>query len=142
MPSLSSFISANQYTTESVTTPLLAGMIMGSTFNTGLTFNGVSGAASTDPGGLYGWLVYARNNFYSPAKGPTGDRYIVYTTPQEFVGDLNKLSGVTACLITAPNSGGTYALFQTAGTVQNVVQLSALAPGKDFLEAISNRSFF
>jgi hypothetical protein len=136
MPSLSSFISANQYTTESVTTPLLAGMLMGSTYNTGLTFNGVSGAASTDPGGLFGWLVYARNNFYSPAKGPTGDRYIVYTNPQEFVGDLNKLSGVTACLITAPNSGGTYGLFQTAGTVQNVVQLSALAPGKDFLFGI------
>ena len=136
MPSLSSFISANQYTTESTTTPLLAGMILGSTYNTGLTFNGVSGAASTDPGGLFGWLIYARNTFYSLAKGSTADKYIVYTTPQEFVGDLNKLSGVTSCLISAPNSGGTFGLFQTAGTVQNVVQLAALAPGKDFLFGI------
>lgn len=88
------------------------------------TFGGVSGAASTDPGGLFGWLIYARNTFYSPAKETTGDTYLVYTNPQDLVGDLNKLSGVTACLISAPSVGATYGFFVTAGTVNSVIQLS------------------
>lgn len=137
MPSLSSFVSSNQYSTESTTNPLIAGMLMGSTYNTGLTFNGLSGAAGNDPGGLFGWLIYARTNFYSPAKGTTASPYIVYTTPQELVGDLNQLSGVTACLISNPGEGGTYGFFITAGTDNNVIRLAPQAAAKDFLYAIS-----
>jgi hypothetical protein len=47
MPSLSSFLSTNQYTKESTTVTLLAGMQLGSTY-AGITFNGVSGAAGND----------------------------------------------------------------------------------------------
>jgi hypothetical protein len=137
MPSLSSFVSSNQYSTESTTFPLIAGMLMGTTYNPGITFNGTSGAVGNDPGGIFGWLVYSRSNFYTPAKGTTAAEYIVYTTPQELVGDLNKLSGITACLISNPGQGGTYGFFITAGTEDNIIQLSPLPAGKDFLYAIS-----
>jgi len=137
MPSLSSFVSSNQYSTESTTNPLIAGMLMGSTYNTGLTFNGLSGAAGNDPGGIFGWLIYSRTTFYNPIKGTTASPYIVYTTPQELVGDLNKLSGITACLISSPGQGGTYGFFVTAGTENNIIQLSPQNPGKDFLYALS-----
>ena len=136
MPSLSSFINASQYSTESTTIDLLGGMKLGSTY-TGITFNGICGAASNDPGGLFGWLVYARANLYTTPKGTTSDTYIVYTTPQELVGDLNQLSGITACLISAPTAGGTYGFFQTAGTVENKVQLTPRPAGTDFLNAIN-----
>ena len=119
MPSLSSFINSSQYSLESTTNPLLAGMQLGSPY-VAPVFNGVSGAASNDPGGLFGWLIYSRSSIWAPAtlaKGNTTDTYIVYTNPQDFVGDLNALSGVTSCLITTLSSGGTYALFQTNGTV-------------------------
>ena len=136
MPSLSSFINASQYSTESTTIDLLGGMKLGSTY-AGLTFSGISGAASIDPGGLFGWLVYARANLYTTPKGTTSDTYIVYTTPQELVGDLNQLSGITACLISAPTAGGTFGFFQTAGTVDNKVQLTPRPAGTDFLNAIN-----
>jgi hypothetical protein len=142
MPSLSSFINSSQFSTESTTTPLLAGMVLGSTY-AGVTFSGISGAVSVDPGGVFGWLIYSRSTVWgstgasTPAKGTTSDQYIVYTSPQQFVGDLNQLSGVTSCLVTTPNAGGTYAFFQTAGTVDNSIQLSPLAAGKDFLFAIN-----
>ena len=136
MPSLSSFINASQYSTESTTLDLLGGMKLGSTY-AGLTFSGISGAASKDPGGLFGWLVYARANLYTTPKGTTSDTYIVYTTPQELVGDLNQLTGITACLISAPSAGGTFGFFQTAGTVENKVQLTSRPAGTDFLNAIN-----
>lgn len=135
MPSLSSFISSNQYTKESTTIPLLAGMQLGSTY-AGITFNGVSGAAGNNPGGLFGWLVYSRRYNYNPPKGTTGDKYILYTNPQDLVGDLNKLTGVTACLISNANSGGTYGFFENIGTQNSVVRLSPLQNGYDFLYAI------
>lgn len=135
MPSLSSFISSNQYTKESTTNPLIAGMVLGSTY-AGVTFNGVSGAAGNNPGGLFGWLIYSRRYNYTPAKGTTGDTYIVYTNPQDLVGDLNKLSGITSCLISNANSGGTFGFFENIGTQNNTVRLSPLTNGYDFLYAI------
>lgn len=134
MPSLSSFISAN-YTKESTTIPLLAAMQTGTTY-AGITFNGVSSSAGNDPGGLFGWLIYSRRYLYSPPKGTTGDTYIVYTNPQDLVGDLNKLTNVPKCLVSTQNSGGTYGFFENVGTVSNVVRLAPQTNGYDFLYAI------
>lgn len=136
MPSLSSFINASQYSTESTTLDLLGGMKLGSTF-AGITFNGINGAAGNNPGGLFGWLVYARANLYTVPKGTTLATYIVYTTPQELVGDLNQLSGITSCLISNPADGGTFGFFQTAGTIDEKVQLVPRPAGTDFLHAIN-----
>lgn len=139
MPSLSSFINSSQYSLESTTNPLLAGMQLGSPY-VAPVFNGVSGAAGNNPGGLFGWLVYSRSTVWAPAttaKGNTTDTYIVYTNPQDFVGDLNALGGITSCLITTPNSGGTYGLFQTNGTIGQSIALQELTPGRDFLFAIN-----
>ncbi len=147
MPSLSSFISSNQYSTESTTNTLVAGMITGNTYNSGLTFNGLSGAAGNDPGGLFGWLIYSRSRTWgntgsgTPAKGTTLDKYIVYTTPQDFIGDLNSLGGVTACLVSDPGAGGTFGFFQTAGVENNSVRLTPLAAGKDMLFAINYMAY-
>jgi hypothetical protein len=136
MPSLSSFLSTNQYTKESTTVTLLAGMQMGSIY-AGITFNGVSGAAGNDPGGLFGWLIYSRRYRYTPQKGTTGDQYIVYTNPQDLAGDLNKLSGITAFMISPQNSGGTYGMFEKTGVVQNVTRITPRTVGNDFLHAIN-----
>jgi len=147
MPSLSSFISSNQYSTESTTNTLVAGMIVGNTYNSGFTFNGISGAAGNDPGGLFGWLIYSRSRTWgntgsgTPAKGTTLDKYIVYTTPQDFIGDLNPLGGVTACLVSDPGAGGTFGFFQTAGVENNSVRLTPLAAGKDMLFAINYMAY-
>ena len=136
MPSLSSFISTNQYTKESTTVTLLAGMQMGSAY-AGVTFNGVSGAAGNDPGGLFGWLIYSRRYKYTPQRGTTGDEYIVYTNPQDLAGDLNKLSGITSFMISPQNSGGTYGMFEKTGVVQNVTRITPRTVGTDFLHAIN-----
>jgi len=136
MPSLSSFLSTNQYTKESTTVTLLAGMQMGSTY-AGITFNGISGAAGNDPGGLFGWLIYSRRYKYTPQKGTTGDQYIVYTNPQDLAGDLNKLSGITAFMISPQNSGGTYGMFEKTGVVQSVTRITPRTVGTDFLHAIN-----
>jgi hypothetical protein len=134
MPSLSSFISTNQYNKESTTIPLLGGMQLGSTY-AGVTFNG-AGVAITDPGGLFGWLVYSRYTRYSPPKGGTADKYIVYTNPSDLVGDLNKLGSIPKCLISDQNSGGTYGFFENIGVFNNVIRLKPLQNGQDFLYAI------
>lgn len=135
-PSLSSFINASQYSTESTTITQLGGMKLGTGY-AGISFSGICGAASNDPGGLFGWLIYSRSTLYTTPKGTTSDQYIVYTTPQELVGDLNQLSGITACLISAPTDGGTYGFFQTGGVVDTKVQLTANPAGIDFLNAIN-----
>ena len=136
MPSLSSFLSTNQYTTESTSVKLLAGMQMGSTY-TDIIFNGVSGAAGNDPGGLFGWLLYSRRYKYTPKKGDTYDQYIVYTNPQELAGDLNKLSNIPGFMISNQNSGGTYGMFEKTGVVQNVTRITPRTVGNDFLHAIN-----
>lgn len=140
MASLSSFISTNQYTKETTSNPLIAGMMLGSTY-AGVTFNGVSGAAGNNPGGLFGWLIYSRKYLYSPSKGTTGDQYILYTTPQDLVGDLNKLDGITAFMVSPQNSGGTYGLFENVGTEQSVIRLAPTSIGYDFLHAINYMAY-
>jgi hypothetical protein len=141
MPSLTSFINSSQYSTETTTIPLIAGMKLGSTYNTGLSFNGFCGAAGNDPGGLFGWLTYARAIVANPIRGNTTDPYIVYTNPQDLVNDLDLLGGVTACLVSATGAGGTYGLFQNNGTTNNYYQLSPRTAGNDFLYAISYLSY-
>lgn len=133
MPTLESFISPNYFNSETATTPLYAGMLAGSTYRPP-TFNGVSFSTSTDPGGLFGWLIYARTEESTPTKGATTDTYLVYTTPSELVNDLNALSGVTYCLLTtAPDQGGTYGFFKASGNA-----ISGLTTGGlDFLYALS-----
>lgn len=134
MPSLSSFVSSNQYTKENLTLSLVAGMKTGTAY-TAPVFNGINKAASNDPGGLFGWLIYARTAF-SPAKGLTTDSYIVYQTPSDLVQDLNRLSGVTYCLSSATGAGGTYGFFEYNNTA-----LTALEPGIDFIHAINYMAY-
>lgn len=143
-PSLSSFISSNQYVSETVTTnPLVAGFYAGGTATaryTPPTFTGVSGAASNDPGGLFGWLIYARTALAKPTKGATTDTYLVYTNPGSLVGDLNLLgrpdssavAGATSSLISTSAQGGTYGLFLNTGLV-----VTPRSAGTDFLHAIN-----
>lgn len=131
-PSLNSFISPNFFNTETAVLPLYAGMLAGATYYPP-TFNGVSGAASTNPGGLFGWLIYARTQLATPTKGATSDKYIVYSNPSDLVNDLNNLGGVTACLISGLTAqGGTFGFFLANGN-----NLQGLTNGNDFLYALT-----
>lgn len=132
MPSLSSFVNSSQYTKENLTFPFIAAMRMGSTYS-GISFAGTNGAALLDPGGIFGWLIYARTSLASPTKGSTTDSYLVYTNPYDLVGDLNLLTGVTSCLISATGAGGTYAFFTNIGS--NQVESTSI--GNQFLHAIN-----
>ena len=129
-PSLNSFISPNYYNRERAVAPLYAAMLAGSTFKSP-TFAGVSGSASTNPGGLFGWLIYSRTSLATPTKGNTYDPYIVYDNPFDLVNDLNNLAGTTYCLLT-PNAGGTFGFFTYNGN--NIV---GLTNGMDFMYAIT-----
>lgn len=135
-PTLSSFVNPSQFNTERPTTNLLtAGFYGGGTASTAYTaptFTGASGAASNDPGGLFGWLIYARSNFPAAVKGSTGDTYIEYSDPSALVNDLNLLNGVTYCLISKTSEGGTYGFFQYSNTV-----VSPRSAGTDFLYALN-----
>jgi len=137
MASLSSFINSSQYVKENSTFPFIAGMILGSTYNPPV-FNGASNAASNDPGGLFGWLTYARSNtaYFNPARGSTSSQYIVYNSPADLVGDLNVLDGVTYCLISGVSAGGTYGFFSYEGTVLNARNI-----GSQFLYAINYMAY-
>jgi hypothetical protein len=128
-PTLNSFIS---YNTETVVNPLYAAFLAGSTYKPP-TFNGVSGAASTNPGGLFGWLIYARTEASTPAKGLSSDPYLVYTRPAELINDLNALKGITACLLsTSDSQGGTFGFFKAVG-----LGITGTTFGNDFYKAIS-----
>lgn len=145
MPSLSSFVNSSQYVKENLSFPFVAAMKLGTGYTyTAPNFNGVNNATSTDPG-LFGWLVYARNNFYSPAKGKTTDTYLIYNTPYDLVGDLNKLTGITHCLITNPGCGGTYGFFEYQGVISGSASgqgsLAALENGQQFLAAINYMAY-
>lgn len=142
MPSLSSFVNSTQYSKENLAFPFVAAMKLGTGYTyTAPIFNGVNNATSVDPS-LFGWLIYARNTFYTPAKGSTTDHYILYNTPYELVGDLNKLSGITQCLITTPGCGGTYGFFEYgAGTENGVGHITALENGDQFLAAINYMAY-
>lgn len=131
-PSLNSFTSPNYYNRESAVVPLYAAMLAGSTFRAP-TFAGVSGAANTNPGGLFGWLIYARTSLATPTKGSTADKYIVYNNPFDLVNDLNNLGGITHCLLSSSISqGGTFGFFLANGN-----NIAGLSNGIDFMHAIS-----
>ena len=132
MPSLSSFVNSSQYVKENLTFPFLAGMRLGTGY-AGVSFAGVNGATNKDPGGMFGWLIYARTALANPAKGSTTDPYIVYTNPYDLVGDLNLLSGVTSCLLSATGAGGTFSFFVNVdGT-----SVTPRSNGEQFLHAIN-----
>ncbi len=132
-PSLSSFISSKQYNTEVVTVnPCITAFLAGSTYNAP-SFTATSGTTN-DPGGLFGWLIYARSNpsLSTTPPGTTADTYIEYSNPSDLVGDLNKLGGVTYCLVSKPGEGGTYGFFTNSSG-----EITALNPGIDFLHSIN-----
>lgn len=136
-PNLGSFLNSSQFNTLTPTAnPINAGIVAGSTFVLPAFSSaapGGAGSAEKNPGGLFGWLIYARNYKTSPAIGTTGDKYIVYTDPATFIGDLNKLSGVTNALISYTGSGGTWGLFQQT----TATDISVRAPqGNDFLHCL------
>ena len=109
--SLNSFLAPNQFNSEKAISPLYAAILAGSTYYPP-SFAGVSGAASTNPGGLFGWLIYARSQV-SPIKGATTDTYLVYNNPFDLVNDLNVLQGTTACLVSGLTAeGGTFGFFR------------------------------
>jgi len=136
-PNLGSFLNASQFSTLTPTAnPINAAILAGSTFVLPAFSSaapGGAGSAEKDPGGLFGWLIYARNYKTSPAIGTTGDKYLVYTDPATFIGDLNKLSGVTNALVSYTGSGGTWGLFQQTSATDIAVR----APqGNDFLHCL------
>lgn len=134
MPSLSSFISSNQYNREVLSVPFVAAMRTGTGYRAP-TFSGSAGT-SIDPGGLFGWLIYARTNF-TPVKGSTTSSYIAYTNPSDLVQDLNRLDGVTACLLAPSLAGGTFSFFYTSGS-ETVVPTTI---GNQFLHAINHLAY-
>lgn len=136
-PNLGSFLNSSQFNTLTPTAnPINAAILAGSTFvlpSFNSTAPGGLGSAEKDPGGLFGWLIYARNYKTTPAIGTTGDKYIVYTDPATFIGDLNKLSGVTNALVSFTGSGGTWGLFQQT----TATDIAVRAPqGNDFLHCL------
>lgn len=134
MPSLSSFISSNQYTREVLSVPFVAAMRTGTGYRAP-TFSGSAGT-SIDPGGLFGWLIYARTNF-NPVKGSTSNQYLVYTNPSDLIQDLNRLDGVTACLLAPSLAGGTFSFFYT--TSSTTVLPTTI--GTQFLHAINHLAY-
>jgi hypothetical protein len=140
MPSnLNSFISPAIFRSESKTLPLYAGMLAGSTY-VAPTFNGASGAASNDPGGLFGWLIYARSQVANPTRGYTYDPYIEYTNYNSLINDLNLLGGITYCLISRNTEGGTFGFFSfNASSAQPNV--TARNTGNDFIHALNYLSY-
>lgn len=134
--SLSSFISSNQYNRESLSVPFVAAMRVGTGY-TPPVFNGVGNATSNDPGGLFGWLVYARSNtYFLPVKGTTSATYIAYNDPAELISDLNRLAGITYALVSGTSMGSTYSLFETVGTQYQVKPI-----GAQFLHALSHLAY-
>lgn len=132
-PTLSSFLTTSQFNQNtSSTNPIIAGLIAGSTFVLP-AFTGTNGAAEKDPGGLFGWLTYARAYKTSPAIGTSASQYIVYNNASQLITDLNKLTGVTHSLIAFTGSGGTYGLFNQTGTTSIIPREPV---GIDFMHAL------
>lgn len=142
LPTLSSFLSSNQYTREVISTPFVAGMLAGSTAK-GLCF-GAEGA-TLDPGGLFGWLNYARSNTgLNPTGivGNTSDTFILYSNPSDLVQDLNKLKGITNCLLSTTTSTGLshtsqFSFFKEDGATNVVGNTN----GIDFVHAINYMAY-
>lgn len=133
--SLSSFLSSNQYSRETISVPFVAAMVSGTGYSIP-TFD--NNGAITDPGGLFGWLIYARTTSSlgsAGLKGTTADKYILYNNPSDLVQDLNRLSGITNCLL--GNSGSTYAFFVDNG----ISELGSKINGIDFIHAINYMAY-
>lgn len=96
-------------------------------------FNGMDGAASNDPGGLFGWLLYSRSRL---GKGTTADTYIEYVNSRQLITDMNGLSGATYCLVATPTQGGTYGFFLNTSSI-----ISGKTYGIDFLTALDYLSY-
>lgn len=91
-------------------------------------FNGMDGASTNDPGGLFGWLIYSR---YLQGKGTTSDTYIEYLNAKQLVTDMNGLSGATYALVSTPTQGGTYGFFLNTSSI-----ITGKTYGMDFLTAL------
>ena len=140
MPSnLNSFISPSIFSSETRTIPLYAAMLAGSTY-VAPTFNGASGAASNNPGGLFGWLIYARSQIASPTRGFTYDTYIQYTNYNSLVNDLNLLGGITYCLMSKTTEGGTQGFFSYNAT-SSQPNVTPRTNGYDFIHALNYLSY-
>ena len=144
MATLSSFTSTNQFNSETVSTAaqMTAAFLTGFTYNN-VTLSNNNRIPTNDPGGLFGWLLYAKAVKSSPATGTTGDKYIFYTSPSGLINDLNKLSGVTGCLINESSTAGTtnpFGFFANTGT--NPIGFGGTGnAGLDFLYALDYLSY-
>ena len=144
MATLSSFTSTNQFNSETVSTAaqMTAGFLTGFTYNNVVLTNN-DRTPTNDPGGLFGWLLYAKAVKSSPATGTTGDKYVFYTSPSGLINDLNKLSGVTGCLINTSSTAGTtnpFGFFTNTGT--NPIGFGGTGnAGLDFLYALDYLSY-
>lgn len=137
-PTFNSFVTPSVYSTQNTTNDLYVGFVAGNTYVVPTFGNAGACATTVDPGGLFGWLIYSRTSIANPAKGLTSDQYLLYSTPTDFLNDLNALKGVTQCVLSLANSGGTYSFFtRNAATSSNVG--STITPttiGADFLHAL------
>jgi len=135
-PTLTSLVNSSSFNTEVANVQFTTAFVCsGATYfrYAEPVFNGASGASSVDPGGLFGWLLYARSGALSSnPRGSTADTYIEYFDPNTFIRDLNKLSGITYCLLSATTEGGTYGFFTNNGTL-----ISGKTYGLDLLLALN-----
>lgn len=144
LPTFSSFLSSNQYTRENISASFVAGMLCGSSA-VGLSF-GAEGATN-NPGGLFGWLNYARSNTgLNPTGilGTTSDTYILYTNPSDLVQDLNKLKGITNCLLGVTVFGSNTGYSHTSQFCffkENGSNIVGNTNGFDFLHAINYMAY-
>lgn len=139
-PTLNSFISPAIFKSESVTNPLYAGLLTVGTTYAPPVFNGMNQATTVSPGGLFGWLIYARSQIASPARGVSTASYIEYTSYNSLLNDLNLLGGVTYCLISKSTEGGTHGFFyyNASSSLPNVTGRTA---GIDFIHALNYLSY-
>ena len=145
MATLSSFTSTNQFNSETVSTAaqMTAAFLTGITYNnTTISFN--SRTPTNDPGGLFGWLLYAKAVKSTPATGTTGDKYVFYTSPSSLINDLNKLSGATGCLINTDVTAGTtnpFGFFANTAASTPISFGGTGYAGLDFLYALDYLSY-
>lgn len=145
MATLSSFTSTNQFNSETVSTAaqMTAAFLTGITYNnTTISFN--NRTPTNDPGGLFGWLLYAKAVQSTPATGTTGDKYILYTSPSGLINDLNKLSGATGCLINNDVTVGTtnpFGFFANTAASTSIGFGGTGDAGLDFLYALDYLSY-
>jgi hypothetical protein len=120
-PTLTSLVNSSNFNTEAANVQFTTAFVCsGATYfrYAEPVFNGASGASSVDPGGLFGWLLYARSPALSTnPRGSTADTYIEYFDVDMFIRDINKLSGITYCLVSTPTQGGTFGFFTNNSSV-------------------------